>query len=374
MVLLMSALVITGCGKKKHHSHADVMGKPTLDKTADQLQQTEFTAYLNHPITPGKNLIWCATMPLVWNGLTDLAGGEIHLAEGDPPIVTELNHKTVTKSDLDDSSFVALVGLTPGILNVIPKALAIKFKGQASPEVLHQIPADLAPGSAVGYSYLFKDLEFEHHFEKLHQGTHFAGTTIRGFGFGTSRSKDMAKAAGQVFIHDYRGKNDFVVEIATRSTGDRLLLAKVHPDSTLAQTIRNVQTRSDTSQGLPPEAETRLKVPLLNFRLTKDYEELLQKHIQCSNTTLNGQLFVMVRQLIQFKLDEEGAKIKSETVMSADTTGTRLGHEPHEPPQLIFDKPFLILMERKGAQNPYFALWVDNTELLAPFSPEKGKP
>jgi len=369
IMLLVSTLFATGCGKEKHHSHADIMGKPALDRAADQLQQTEFTAYLNHPITSGKNLIWCATMPLVWNGLMDLAGGEIHLAEGDPPIVTELNRKTVTKSDLDDSSFVALVGLTPGILNVIPKALAIKFKGQASPEVLHQIPTDLPPKSAVAYSYLFKNLEFEHHFEKLHQGTHFAGTTVRGFGFGTTRSKDLAKAAGQVLIHDYRGKNDFVVEIATQSTGDRLLLAKVHPDPTLSETVHNVQSRADTSHGIQPEAETRLKVPILNFRLTKDYDELLQKHIQCPNKTLNGQFFVMVRQLVQFKFNEEGAKLKSEAV-AVTKSAILVGHES---PQLIFDKPFLILMERKGAANPYFALWVDNPELLVPFTPEKAK-
>jgi hypothetical protein len=264
---------------------------------------------------------------------------------------------------------VALVGLTPGILNVIPKALAIKFKGQASPEVLHQIPTDLPSKSAVAYSYLFKNLEFEHHFQKLHQGTHFAGTTVRGFGFGTSRAKDLAQAAGQVLIHDYRGKNDFVVEIATQSTGDRLLLAKVHPDSTLSETVHNVQSRADTSHGIQPEAETRLKVPILNFRLTKDYDELLQKHIQCPNQTLNGQFFVMVRQLVQFKLDEEGAKLKSEAV-AVTAKGVR---ENEGPPELIFDKPFLILMERKGAANPYFALWVDNPELLVSFTPEKAK-
>ena len=35
--------------------------------------------------------------------------------------------------------------------------------------------------------------------------------------------------------------------------------------------------------------------------------------------------------------------------------------------EYIFDKPFLILLERKGAANPYFALWVGNAELLVPF-------
>ena len=31
---------------------------------------------------------------------------------------------------------------------------------------------------------------------------------------------------------------------------------------------------------------------------------------------------------------------------------------------MIFDKPFLIILERANAKMPYFALWVDNAELL----------
>jgi hypothetical protein len=352
-------------------SHSEIMGQPALDKTADQLERTEFTAYPDHPIFEGKSLIWCATMPLTWNELLDLGGGEIHIAEGDPPLVTELNKRTVTKADLDDSSYVALAGLTPGILDSIPKALADKFKGQASPELLGQIPK-LPENSAVAYSYLFKDLEFEYPFKKFETGMPFQGMPDRTetvFGFRDLRSESAAKAADQVLIHDYRNRDDFVIEIATKSKSDRLLLAKVHPDSTMALTIKDVQTRADTSLGKTPEAETWMQVPMLDFRLIKDYSELLNKTLQCPNRTLNGQPIVMARQSIQFKFNEEGAKLKSETVVA--TTGAVMAG--HEPPQLIFDKPFLILMERKGAANPYFALWVDNPELLVPFVEEKPK-
>jgi hypothetical protein len=366
----------TACREKteKTLSHSDIIGSPVLDKTADQLTQTEFTAYLNHPITPGKNLIWCATMPLAWNELLDLAGGEIHIREGDVPLVTELDKRTVTKKDLDDSSYVALAGLTPNILETISRALATKFQGQASPELLGQIPR-LPDSSAVAYSYLFKDLEFKYPFQKFEEGMRFHEKpegTIRKeavFGFRDLRTESTAKAAGQVEIHDYRNRDDFVIEIATKSKGDLLLLAKVHPDSTLSQTIQSVQGRADTSQAKSPEGETWMQVPILNFRLVKDYEELLNQHIRCSNATLNGQFFVMARQSIRFKLNEEGAKLKSETVVA--TTSAEI--EVHETPQLIFDKPFLILMERKGAANPYFALWIDNSELLVPFVEEKPK-
>jgi hypothetical protein len=36
---------------------------------------------------------------------------------------------------------------------------------------------------------------------------------------------------------------------------------------------------------------------------------------------------------------------------------------PH-PKKMFFDKDFLLLLKRTDAQNPYFGLWVVNTELM----------
>ncbi|MHB1456242.1 MAG: hypothetical protein ACYC0V_04940 [Armatimonadota bacterium] len=33
---------------------------------------------------------------------------------------------------------------------------------------------------------------------------------------------------------------------------------------------------------------------------------------------------------------------------------------------MAFNKPYLVFLQRKEARNPYFALWVGNTELLVP--------
>ena len=38
--------------------------------------------------------------------------------------------------------------------------------------------------------------------------------------------------------------------------------------------------------------------------------------------------------------------------------------EPVPKHRMIFDKPFLILMQRRNAKTPYFAFWVDNAEVL----------
>jgi hypothetical protein len=30
----------------------------------------------------------------------------------------------------------------------------------------------------------------------------------------------------------------------------------------------------------------------------------------------------------------------------------------------VFDRPFLVYMQKRGAEQPFFVMWVDNAELL----------
>jgi len=101
-------------------------------------------------------------------------------------------------------------------------------------------------------------------------------------------------------------------------------------------------------------------VPVLNFELWKSYDELRDK-IVTTPGPLQGTPIGIAMQTIRFRFDERGAILKSEAAIAkaAEMMGG--------PRQLIFDKPFLILLERRDAKQPYFALWVDNAELLVPW-------
>ena len=63
-----------------------------------------------------------------------------------------------------------------------------------------------------------------------------------------------------------------------------------------------------------------------------------------------------------FILDESGAEIESEA--EAATEAIEEEYEKPKPKKMIFDKPFLILLKRTDAKNPYFGLWITNTELM----------
>ncbi len=62
-----------------------------------------------------------------------------------------------------------------------------------------------------------------------------------------------------------------------------------------------------------------------------------------------------------FEMNEKGVELKSEAHMAF---GCAAEEEPVPKHKMIFDKPFLILMQRREARVPYFALWVDNPEVL----------
>jgi hypothetical protein len=36
------------------------------------------------------------------------------------------------------------------------------------------------------------------------------------------------------------------------------------------------------------------------------------------------------------------------------------------PREFIVDRPFLIVIKRRSAEQPYFVAWIDNAELLVP--------
>lgn len=99
--------------------------------------------------------------------------------------------------------------------------------------------------------------------------------------------------------------------------------------------------------------------PKMNYDVTRSYKEIIGKALV--NPKAAGYFIAEAIQNIRFRLDEKGAVLKSEALIIAPTAMPM-----NESRMMIFDKPFLVLMMKKGRNIPYFALWVDNPELLVP--------
>jgi serine protease inhibitor len=163
-------------------------------------------------------------------------------------------------------------------------------------------------------------------------------------------------------ILEYQNEEDFVIELKTQSEGDRLILAKVQPKSDFGDTVRMVSGRIEKGQTQTMETNDKLTVPRIKLDLTRKFSEIEGLHLISSNTNVAKDLILMSTvQNTVFDMNEKGVELRSESHMAF---GCAEQMEPVAKHTMIFDKPFLVLMQRRDAKMPYFALWVDNPELL----------
>jgi hypothetical protein len=339
---------------------------PLLKADGKDLKATVISPHLQVTIKPGKNVLWCSTFQLVWNETCRYAGGDIRLKD-EPPIVAALNKKIGNEKDVDAASCLVISGLVQdGVVEKIRRELDRKFQGQSDPDLLNRIENKLPPNGWLAYAYLFRELHFEHPFKRLEEPLSFSSVKVTSFGLKkVSYEQGDYLRARQVEIMDYNSNEDFILSLKPTAKNERILLAKIAPADTLLNTIETVRSRiasiAVNDQRKELEEEETIEIPILNFDLLNEYDEFKGKQIVTPGS-LQGTPILLALQSIRFRLDEKGAMLKSQAIIPCSVDGDEL-----KPRQFIFDKPFLILLERKGAPQPYFALWVDNPELLVPF-------
>jgi len=345
-------LGLTGCLKRDDGPQAKLISADAKD-----LASTLVTANLREPIVEGTNLLWCATFPLAWNEMLDVIGMDVQFTDmaEQPAAVLALNDRLVTEDDLDDESYVAMAGLLQdGIVEQIQQAMGAKFP-DVTPSL--PVPAGADPQSIVAYSYLFKNLLFPKPFERLDDPLSFDGEEILCFGL-SGKSDADSDLLSQVSILDYVSDDDFVIELKTQSEADQVILAKVQPQATLEDTIENVLTREPDPWIRSFNDSDVLKVPMMNYDVRRSFDELTLHPFPVVGLEADEYYIDTALQSIRFELNEAGVRLESEAFIFG------LPSSSPEPRYLVFDKPFLLMMKLRDADQPYFAMWVDNPELL----------
>ena len=334
-----------------------------LKANASDLQHTVVAPHWEAPVAGGENVLWCGTFQLAWNEVGSLIGEDPRFVD-EPAMVEVLNKRSFTKDDIDAGSYVAIAGFVKDdVHGQIARQLEETFEGRATP---HYVPArglTPRPQDIVAYSYLFKNLEFPIPFERIEKPVVFGAEEVSCFGIGEEYRSEHLEMLQQFVLLDYQDEDDFVIELQTKSEGDRVILAKTRPESTLAATAAAVQKRAANPEPTLPQLGDVLKVPKLNFDLTREYNELVGKKLLAENPRVADDLVVVgALQNIRFQFDEKGVRLRSEAHLAFSCSAS-----PPPPPTkhvMIFDKPFLIMLQRSDADVPYFALWVGDPELL----------
>jgi hypothetical protein len=334
-----------------------------LEADASDLRHTIVIPHFETPLARDENVLWCGTFQLAWNEACSLVGEDLHFSN-EPAMVGILNKKSFTKQDLDAQSYVAVAGFVKdGIHGRIVRQLEDTFKGQAKPRYIPPKGLTPRPQDIVAYSYLFKNLEFPVPFERIEKPLVFGTDRAPCFGIGEEYKSKHIEMLQQCVILNYESEDDFVIELRTKSTDDRVILAKTQPGATLGATVEAVQKRAANPAPMQAQLGDVLKVPKVNFDVTRKYGELEDKRLLVANPKVAGDLRILsALQNVRFQFDEKGVRLRSESHIAFGCAAT-----PPPPPTrhiMVFDKPFLIVLQRSGADVPYFALWVGNPELL----------
>ncbi|HBO45804.1 MAG TPA: hypothetical protein DD670_18155 [Planctomycetaceae bacterium] len=364
LVLTILALPYIGANCVSR-THDDVFTEEgLLTANASDLRDTIITPHLEAPIEENKNLLWCGSFQLAWNEVCALIAEDVRFADDEPDMVAVLNRKVFTGKQVDAESYVAVAGFVKDdVHEKIKRQLEDTFDGSATPRYLPPSGLTPRPQDIVAYAYLFKNLAFETPFERIEQPLIFNEREVPCFGVGHEYKPGRHARLDQVVLLDYKHGDDFIIELKTKSEKDRLILAKILPERTLGETIRSIEDRIVNAEPIRPSEGDVVKVPRLNFDVTRRYHELEGHRLAVTNQDVADDLIILSAvQNIRFQTDEKGVRLRSESHISIGCSAkTRLPAAEHV---MIFDRPFLVLLQRANADVPYFALWVENPELL----------
>jgi len=273
--VVVAGMLVFGIGlaaqAEETGGHAEIAGKADLTARAKDLKNTMVTPHWEQKLSSGTNVLWCSSFQLAWNALCELTGGTVQM-ESAPAMAAVLNKKAASGKDLDEDSYVAMAGLAnEGIYERIRKELERKFKGKADPELLRAS----ARMAWVTYAYLFKELPFRWRFTRLHEDLVFQGYCVDSFGIKQflEIQKDEVKMASQVAVLYYKDNDNLIIELKTRAKEDRLILAKVPAQGSLAQTVDRVEKLMATGKPSKMREMEDLFVPVLDFDILCEFPE-----------------------------------------------------------------------------------------------------
>lgn len=330
------------------------------------LAETRILPTLEGGARGADNLAYCPTLQKAWEELQTVTGRPVRMERPDP-LLEKLNQGTCHAGVLPDGTFVAMASRGgPGFAPALAERLRKTF-GDLAPALPEELQRpDLA---LVSYAYLRRDLEFPLLFHRsVTKPLRFAGAgepvEVHFFGAPGPSAGDYADT---VRVLDYQGPDNFSLQCKSRLPDEVLLLAKMPAPANLAVAVQTLLERMRKADPLQTSGALAkgdfLAVPVLNLKTEASFPELCGRPLL--NPAVAPQALHLVRQDIRFSMDEKGASMASSALIAGFGAGPAPATSP--PRRLLFDKPFLVLMCRTAAPQPYLVLWVANAEGMVRF-------
>jgi hypothetical protein len=216
---------------------------------------------------------------------------------------------------------------------------------------------------AVAYGFLQCELRFVEPFDDWDKKLSFdnaAGekTPVAVFGIPDERGdryrlERLLEQVGVLFWTEA----EYAVQIHSAENLHSISLALIPRQGSLADALSLVEARRERRFQDRLGFGDRLAVPAQHWRARHHFREIEGRDKLVLNPGFEACWLDSATQLVQFRLDKRGASLTSEG-------GLELRKNGGQDRQFLFTRPFLIVLKKRGAANPFFVMWVDNAELL----------
>lgn len=299
------------------------------------------------------NRIWVGTFQIVWNEFMDnLVYGPINFADFNSGMARELNKQSFKKTYISENSYYTKYGVvSPDLRKTIEEGIKAKF--DETSDILDLYDWTYKPDQIFIYAMLKKDFKFLNAFDKLAPGG-FAKNynSVDYFGINDKSDKKLYKNLNVMF---YNSDNDFAVKLYTKNN-DTVVLYRTNDDKTFDKYYADINKKAKKYNGNKKfNKDDKLRIPDINLYQQTSFKELEGHDIKGTNLRIGDTI-----ETIDFKMDNEGVKLKSEAAIIAKMCALPIAKGRY----FYFTDNFVLFLVEKNKKSPYYAMRVTDVETL----------
>ncbi len=278
------------------------------------------------------NNLWVGTLDLAWKELAEKIGKEkIELEDENVQIAKDLSASPFTKEMLDKNDYK---------IN-IERTITNGYKIETT---------------------LNKELNFLEKFDNFNEYNWKFGESeefIKYFGINNASSENMNKNIEILFYNpisiNNSHSNDFAIKLKTKEE-DEIILYRTDTNKSFEEYYKEIENKTNLYTGNREFKEIdELRIPYVRVNGMISYDELYGKEIKNSE----GLYIFDTIQNVNFYLNESGCNLKSKATMVTEYLSVGI-----DTKYCYFQDNFIIFMKEKNSDIPYFALKIDNSDIL----------
>jgi hypothetical protein len=325
-VLLLMAACEPPVPKETPVSKKDVTWS-AMPQVADlsEYPQTAFVPTLEHAIPANKNVVYSSAFLYAWSGLRNYFKNSIKPGGQSSADLQLVNKSRSYEQTLSESEYSVDYGEQEGVVWV--------------------------------HAFFNKTLPLTYPLDNLD----YLSKTFKGKAVAMAGIDHLHyPRTEEVELSFYKNDDKFVLKLLPAALDNEILFASgVAPASTLAEAWKHI--RKMIADGKKQEhwlgSDDMFAIPCMKFNIKTNYPGIERQMFDGK-----GQAYevIMATQRTGFIFNEKGAVVESEADVVAAVVDTMMP----VPKNLVLDDTYFIVIKKVTAENPYFMMKVDNTELM----------